>query len=465
MSCSVLIIEDDRLQAKNLTTYLTRRGYEVQTAHTGTAGLELLERFRPDFALGALALPDIGGVEVLLRIRTTEPHVRAIMMTGTGSVQAAVDAMKAGAYDYLTKPLALKELQILLQKAAEESKRENALSYYQHKEANQSGLDKIIGKSPAIAAIKGRIRQFVQAEFKLADHEPPTVLITGETGTGKELVARAFHFEGPRRDQPFVELNCATIPPHLLEAELFGYERGAFTDAKERKLGLVDAANGGTLFLDEIGEMELGLQAKVLSLLENRRIRRIGSLQEHDVDLKIVAATNRDLDARIQSGEFRSDLYYRLRVIQITLPPLRERGEDVLELAELFLDFHKSRYGKHALRLAAAAREKLCNHAWPGNIRELRNIMEQAVLLAEGDTLGPEHLLINADQPGALDSQSSSHKYAADRESLDLEVHEIRLLKEALSRSNGNVTKAARLLGLTRDTLRYRLAKYEIDPS
>ena len=456
MTASVLIIEDDHTLSKNINTYLTRNGYQGEVAATGAKGLELVEKLRPDVALIDLMLPDMSGIELLMRIRSIEPHTLIIMMTGAGSVQAAVEAMKAGAYDYLSKPLVLKELKLLLDKATKAQKQASALSYYHDREAVQSGLAKIIGESPNIRELKAKIAQFVAAENQLSDQEPPTVLVTGETGCGKELVARAFHFEGPRRNQPFVELNCASIPAHLLEAELFGYERGAFTDAKQRKVGLVDTANGGTLFLDEIGEMEPALQAKLLTLLENRRIRRLGSVQEHEVNVRIIAATNQDLDAQVRAGAFRSDLYYRLRVIHVHVPPLRERGSDVRLLAESFLRHHAHRYRKPDLTLSAGALDKLQRYPWPGNVRELRNAMEQAVLLCSGETIQPEHLLVG-NPSGPL---PSSEPAPSTEPSLNIEDHEIQLIRAALERTGGNVTKAAELLGLSRDTLRYRLSKH-----
>jgi two-component system response regulator AtoC len=470
MSCAVLVIEDDRILSKNLSTYLSRHGYEVQVASTGAEALAQVETLRPDCVLVDLMLPDMTGIEVLTRIRAQAPDTRIVMMTGSGSERVAVEAMKAGAYDYLTKPLVLKELKRLLDKVVEEEKRAGILSYYHHREADQSGLSKIIGESPGIHELKQRIRHFVEAEATLGNQELPTVLITGETGTGKELVARAFHFEGPRRDMPFVELNCAAIPAHLVEAELFGYERGAFTDAKERKIGLVEAANGGTLFLDEIGEMAPALQAKLLSLLENRRVRRIGSVHEHDVDVRIIAATNRDLEQQVREGSFRSDLYYRLRVIQIAVPPLRERGADIEVLAETFLRWHGARYGRRNLQFSAQALNKLRGYRWPGNVRELRNTVEQAVLLSVTPVIDAAHLAIGQSPSDAVaasrgEAEPGDGTSRVEIRTLNLEQNERRLIEKALSLTDGNVSQAAQLLGLSRDTLRYRLSKYRIKKS
>lgn len=460
MTTSVLVVEDDDSLRKNLCTYLARHGYTAEAAATGGEGLASVEHLRPDIVLLDLNLPDMGGIELLMRIRSSEPHTIIVIMTGAGSIQAAVDAMKAGANDYLSKPLVLKELKLLLDKLLQSRKQASALSYFIDREAGLSGVEKIIGTSPAITEIKQRIRQFIDAEGQLADQEPPSVLITGETGCGKELVARAFHFEGPRREQAFIELNCASIPAHLLEAEMFGYERGAFTDAKQRKIGLAEAATGGTLFLDEIGEMEPNLQAKLLTLLENRRVRRLGSLQEHEVNVRIVAATNQDLDEKVRSGAFRSDLYYRLRVIHIHVPPLRERSGDVRLLAETFLSIHAGRYRKPDLQFSDGAMNKLLDHHWPGNVRELRNTLEQAVLLCTGgSTLTADQILIGQEIMPVNRSRPSPTE---DPASLNLQDAEIRLVRQALERTQGNITQAASLLGLTRDTLRYRLSKYGI---
>jgi len=315
MSHAVLIIDDEETLARNIRTYLTRHGYEARIAGSGEEGLAALDSFNPDLVLLDFQLPGMDGLEILRRIRTAARHVKVVMMTAHGGVPVAVDAMKAGAYDYLTKPLALSELKLLLDKAIGQEQLEGALAYYQNRQAERSGLNKLLGESPPMQALKRKIQQFIDAEERLTEGEPPAVLITGETGAGKELVARAFHFEGPRRDRPFVELNCASIPTPLLEAELFGFERGAFTDAKERKLGLVETANGGTLFLDEIGEMEPVLQAKLLKLLEDRRLCRLGGLRDQKVDIRVIAATHQPLEERVRQGSFRSDLFFRLRII------------------------------------------------------------------------------------------------------------------------------------------------------
>jgi transcriptional regulator with PAS, ATPase and Fis domain len=313
-------------------------------------------------------------------------------------------------------------------------------------------------------ALKQTIAQLVQAESQMRDADGPAVLVLGETGTGKEVVARALHFNGPRRDKPFVELNCAALPAQLLESELFGHERGAFTDARERKLGMVETAEGGTLFLDEIGDMDIALQAKLLKLLEEKSVRRIGSLREQRVDVRIVAATHRPLEALVREGRFRADLYFRLGVVQLRLPPLRERGADILLLARHFLQHHAARYGKPAPALDKAAEAVLLEYSWPGNVRELRNMIEQAVLLNTGSVISAPQLTLS--RLGSTSSSTPDHADAAANRAppeLTLPEMERQALVKALQVAEGNVTRAARDLGISRDTLRYRIEKYGLD--
>ncbi len=465
MPNAILIIDDEATLAKNIKTYLSRHGYDAQVAASGEEGLAQLDGFKPDVVLLDYQMPGLNGLEVLRRIRAEAPHIKVIMLTGHGGVEVAVEAMKAGAYDYLTKPVVLGELKLLLDKTVGQERLESALTYYQNRQAKQSGLSKLLGESPPMLALKRKIQQFIEAEQRLVDGEPPAVLITGETGTGKELVARAFHFEGSRRNKPFVEINCAAIPAQLLETELFGFERGAFTDARERKLGLVETANGGTLFLDEIGEMELPLQAKLLKLLEDKTVRRLGNLRDQKVDIRIIAATNQSLEERVRQGQFRSDLFFRLRIIHIGLPPLRERDEDIILLARAFLDNHGNRYGKTGLRFTPAAEQALRHYGWPGNVRELRNGIEHAVLLTETALIEPQHLALCpalTPAPSACAAGGVLPCQHFPQEGVNLERMEQDLLVQALQHTGWNVSRAAKLLGLSRDTLRYRMEKYRL---
>lgn len=329
MGNAVLIIEDEVTLAKNIRRYLERAKHDVQVCTSGEEGLARFDSFQPDIVLLDYRLSGVDGLEVLRDIRNRDADVKIIFMTAHGNVQTAVDAMKAGANEFLTKPVALAELKLLVEKAVGQKQLEGTLSYYHGKDARHGGLAAVLGKAPAIEDVKQRVRRMLTVEAGLKNEVPPSVLITGETGTGKELFARAIHFDGARRNNAFVEVNCASLPAQLVESELFGYERGAFTDAKGRKLGLVEAAEGGTLFLDEIGEIGHDVQVKLLRLLEDRRMRRLGSVRDRAVDVRVVAATNRNMEEHVQSGAFRSDLYFRLRVVELNVPPLRERGDDV----------------------------------------------------------------------------------------------------------------------------------------
>lgn len=467
MAYGILIIEDEATLAKNMKTYLERHGYEARIAQSAEEGFQQLETFKPDIILLDLRLPGLNGLEALARIRQNSPEVKIVMITAHGNIETAVEAMKAGAYDFLSKPLVLAKLKVLLDKAVGQSRLEGALSYYHEKEAGGSGLASLLGDAPPMRALKNQIEQIIESEKRLKEGEPPAVLITGETGTGKELAARALHYNGPRKEAPFIEINCASIPGPLLEAELFGYERGAFTDAKERKIGLFEAADGGTLFLDEIGEIEISLQAKLLKALEDKVIRRLGNLRELKVDVRVITATNRSLEEAVREGRFRSDLFFRLRILHLELPPLRNRGRDILLLANHFLKIQSRRYGKPGLRFTQETEKALLDYSWPGNVRELRNMIEQIVLLSRQETIEPDQLAM---VPGLAKTnreegeRRDGGRLLLPRQGISLEEVERDLVLQALEQTAWNVTQAAKRLGLTRDTLRYRMEKHRIEP-
>ena len=465
MSAAILIVEDEAILAKNIATYLTRHGYAAVIAGSGEEVLQRLDELRPDVVLADYALPGINGVEVLRRVKAFDVGIPFVLMTGHGSEKVAVEAMKAGANDYLIKPVVLSEVKLLLEKLLGQERLEGELGYHRRRMAAEGNLDGLIGKSPALQNLKDSIRQLLAAEAGMVDGPPPAVLITGETGTGKELVARALHFEGVRKDHPFVELNCSTIPADLLEAELFGYERGAFTDARQRKLGLIEAAENGTLFLDEIGDLDLRLQVKLLKLLEDKIVRRLGSVREQKANVRVIAATNRDLEAAVRKGEFRADLLFRLNIVHIHVPPLRERAGDVALLADHYLAAHRRRYQKGPLALSAEARAAMVEYYWTGNVRELKNVLEQAVIVARGSAIAPEDLRLSTTlrlqtTAAVIDSAGSTVAGAADE--LNVVIAERELLVRALAQTEWNVTRAARLLGISRDALRYRIDKFNL---
>lgn len=476
MSYGVLIIEDEKVLAKKIAKYLTLKSFDVRVMHNGQEGLEEMARFFPEAILLDYNLPgEMDGLQVLEKIHQFDKGIKVILMTGQGNVRLAVDAMKAGAYDYLSKPVVLSELKMLLDKVLQQNIHDGELSYYHDKEATRSGLDQIIGAAPATTEMKNQIRRIIDATSGLQGDSPPSILIHGETGTGKELVARALHYSGARSNKPFIELNLAAIPAHLLESELFGYEKGAFTDARERKPGLVEAANGGTLFLDEIGELDLAAQVKLLKLLEDRSVRRIGSLRDYAVDIQVITATNRSLENMVQDASFRQDLFYRLNTLRITVPPLRDRAGDAVLLAGFFIEQFGRKYNKPNLRLGDGAATKISACQWPGNIRELRNLMEQAVLHCEGNEVQAAHISIPqpaavpiAAIPPAAPAVAMSLGETAALGSLDatsddrLADQERLLIETTLQQVNGNISETARRLGITRDRLRYRLKKYNL---
>jgi len=455
MSYALLIIEDEVILAKNLRIYFERAGYEVRAAASAEEGLREFERFRPDVVLLDYQLPGMNGIEMLTALRKTDPQLKVILLTGQGNIDLAVKAMKLGATDFLTKPVGLEAIRLLIEKLFSEERTAQALSYYRERESRDSGLSLLLGESAPMLELKAMARRLLAAEAALGDDEPPAVLITGETGTGKEVLARALHYDGPRSPGPFIELNCGTIPQQLLESELFGHERGAFTDAKAKKIGLVEAAEGGTLFLDEVGDMGLDLQVKLLKLLEDKIVRPVGSVRGRKVNVRVIAATHQPLQQLIADGRFRSDLYFRLRIVELALPPLRERGADIQLLARHFLAQQAARYGKAGLRFSAEAEAALLHQRWPGNVRELRNLIEQTVLLATEPVIQAGHMAFHgmpepaAPAPGGL-PEPSPHLDQVERD----------LIVQALERCAWNITRAARELGISRDTLRYRMEKH-----
>jgi DNA-binding NtrC family response regulator len=456
---SILVVEDEILLARQLARSLEAGGHEVRTAPTGTGGLEALRADLPDLVLLDLRLPDRSGLDVLTDIQAESPGLPVVLMTAHGSVRDAVDAMRRGAADYLQKPLDLDELSLLVERVLSRQRERRELTYLRERE--RGAPDGVVGRDPRIAALFEQIDRLREAG--LPPGRRPAILLTGETGTGKGILARAIHAR--LGDGPFLEVNCSAMPASLIEAELFGHERGTFTDAKASRTGLFEAANGGTLFLDEIGELEPGLQAKFLTAIEDKRIRRLGSTRDRAVDVQVIAATNRDLDAAVASGAFRADLLHRLRVLAFEVPPLRERGDDLLRLARHFAAELGQLYGGAPRSLAPDAEAALRGYAWPGNVRELRNVLERAVLLhrepeIRAAALGP---LGRGAAAAAPEVAAPAGSFALPERGIDLQEVERDLIRQALERTDGNRTRAATLLGLTRDTLRYRLEKHGIE--
>jgi DNA-binding NtrC family response regulator len=466
MAHLALIIEDEAILANAIAHYLERHGFSTVSARTGEDGLRLAEETSPDVAIVDIRLPGIDGLEVLRQLRAGSPATQVIVTTAHASVASALEAMKLGAFDYLTKPVDLDELQVVVDKAVSDLRVRRELSYLKRRDASGGRVSEIIGASAPMQALRAQIERIAALEG--ADGAaPPTVLICGETGVGKEMVARAIHYQSARAAGPFIEINCAAIPATLLEAELFGYEKGAYTDAKAGKPGLFEAADGGTLFLDEIGHMELAMQVKLLKAIEDKSVRRIGAVRPKTFNARIVAATNRDLQAAIADGAFRADLYYRIHALTIDVPPLRDRGGDILLLAQHFLDHFTRQWGLPPKTLPDDTQAPLLAYRWPGNVRELAHMMERAVLLHATPSITVEQLGLPAAKrrpaPVVVESDGTVRVDFSTGPIVFEEV-ERQLLVAALRAAGWNRGRAAELLGISRETLRYRVEKFDLRP-
>lgn len=450
---SILIVDDEALLARQVARSLSSSDHVVRVANSGREALELVREATPDLMLIDLRLPDASGLDVLKTAHELDDSIQAILMTAYGSVANAVEAMQQGAADYIQKPLDLDELRLLVARTLAQRSRDRELAY--HRGLARASRSEIIGDDPKLLEIFEQIERL--SVVGLPPSKRPTIVITGETGTGKGMFARAIH--ELLGGGPFIAANCTAMPETLIEAELFGHERGSFTDAKAARSGLFEAAEGGSIFLDEVGHASLEMQAKLLKVLEEKRIRRIGSTRDREVDVHVIAATNRDLDEAVESGHFRRDLLHRLRVISFEVPPLRERPGDIAALADHFCESVARLYGRD-IRLSPAAHRRLAEYPWPGNVRELRNVIERAVLLERRDELSGETLERLLDPTTAQAKERDPFILPAG--GIDLAQLERSMIQQALQLTGGNQTRAAKLLGLTRDTLRYRLEKFEI---
>jgi len=448
---NILVTEDERSQREIIALILRAEGYEVGLASTAKEALEKFKGGEYDLILTDLKLPDTEGLGIVHRLFEMNPVACVIIMTAYGSIDSAVEAMKRGAMDYITKPLERDQLLIAVKRAFEKIHlvRENRLLHQQLEE--KFHIDNMIGNHPKM--------QEVFAVVKKISNSTATVLINGESGTGKELLARAIHYNSARKHKPFQAINCAAIPDTLIESELFGYEKGAFTGASHRRTGLFESADGGTLFLDEIGDLSSHLQGKLLRALQERRIRRLGGSEETEIDVRVIAATNKRLEQEIRREHFREDLYYRLNVISITMPSLRERSTDIPELVRHFIQIYNRETGKKISGLTHEAMRKLLEYTWPGNVRQLSSSIERAVLLCDGDMIGisdlpPEILLIPSPMAGL--------ELRLPPSGISLDELERELILKAMEQSEWTIMKAAKLLGLTYKTLQYRLEKHGI---
>ena len=447
----VLVVDDEENLRRVTQLKLQQAGYEATTACDGAQAMELLSRNPQDLIITDLKMPGMSGVELLRRVKADYPEVIVIVVTAFGTIESAVEAMRLGAYDYIIKPVNSEALKLVVSRALEHHRLQEEVSNLRSVIDRKYGFENIVGKSKKLLAMLDNAARAAQSDS--------TVLILGETGTGKELLAKAIHFNSPRRDRPLIVINCGAIPKELLESELFGHTKGAFTGAVVNKKGKIEMADQGALFLDEIGEMPLELQVKLLRLIQEREIEKIGSASPTKVNVRIIAATHRDLQAMVENGTFREDLYYRLAVIPLTLPPLRERPDDIPELVAIFFNKFKDRLNRPVLKLSPSLMPYFSNHRWPGNVRELENVVERLVVLAPGDEITvadlPEFLRRERQPLEAIQLELPP-------EGISLEAVERELVVRALQRFNWNQTRAAEYLDLSRKVLIYRMEKFNL---
>jgi two-component system NtrC family response regulator len=447
----ILVVDDDESLRRVTQVQLQQSGYDVTTASEGNEALGVLERFPADLVITDLKMPGMSGLELLTKVRRDYPEIVIIMVTAFGTIENAVEAMRAGAYDYITKPVQVEELRMTVSRALEHLELQQEVRNLRSSLDKKYGFENILGRSNVLLSVLDMASRAAQTSS--------TVLVRGETGTGKELLAKAIHFNSPRKDRPFVTINCGAIPKDLLESELFGHVKGSFTGAVGHKKGKAEAADGGTLFLDEIGELPAELQVKLLRLLQQGEVEKVGATETTHVDVRIIAATNRNLQAMIEDGAFRDDLYYRLAVIPLELPPLRERPDDVPELAEFFFVRAKEKHGRQDLSLPPALLPYFCGYRWPGNVRELENVIERMVVLCRG-----AEITLN-DLPESLRRERPTLEVLhldLPPQGISLEAVEKELILRALQKSDWNQTRAARYLDLSRKTLIYRMEKFNI---
>jgi len=455
MHFKILVIDDEPILRDSLEVALKTSGYDVLTARTGEEGLDQFQKENPDLVLLDHWLPGINGDEVLRRIKEKDPEIPIIIMTAQGSIEMAVNSMKMGAFDFLVKPFELDQVEDLIKKGLDRVRLKKEVEWLraQYQEKFRSG---------GIIGVSQKMKEVLELAEKVAQGSETTVLIEGETGTGKELLAEYIHFLSPRSSFPFIPINCGAIPKDLFESELFGYEKGAFTGASEKgKMGKVEASDKGTLFLDEVGELSPSAQVKVLRVLEEKEYFKVGGVEKKKADIRIIAATNKDLESEIKKGNFRDDLYFRLNVVKIEIPSLRERKEDILPLFRFFVERFNEQFKKRFVQISKEAEERILSYPWLGNIRELRNTVERIILLEKGDTILGKHLTFLMDKEGQVE-EKIEFKPVIPSQGIVLDDVEKQYIIEALKIKKGNKIQAAKMLGISRSALFYRMQKYGI---
>ncbi len=450
----ILIVDDEKLMRWSLSQKLSEWNLDAVTAEDGKTALNLIPQEMPDLIMLDNKLPDKKGTDLLKEIKSKWPELPVVMITAYGVVDDVVTAMRRGAYDFITKPIDYTKLQSTIKNAIETASLRKEVAYYKEKVKNKFDLSQII-------AVSQKMKQIMDMSKKIAQSEASIVLLQGESGTGKDLLAQAIHNFSRRKDASYLAINCSAIPENLLESELFGYEKGAFTDAKQQKKGLAELADEGTLFLDEISTLSIYLQAKILRFLETQTFKRIGGLKDIEVDLRIIAATNQDLETAVNEGHFRQDLLYRLNVCPIYIPPLRDRVDDIIPLAENFVSEQNIKFRKNIKGLDKMAQKTFLQYDWPGNVRELKNAIERAMIFEDEAVITTKYLPI---QPGVLSRVKTFHMNKLSNEGMGLLDLEKNMILNALKKTKGNKSQAAKFLDITRDTLRYKIKKFSIQP-
>jgi len=453
----ILIVDDEKLIRWSVRQRLNEWDLEVVEAEDAREALRIFPQESPDLVILDVNLPDEKGTELLKQFRNAVPELPVVMITAYGSIDDAVSSMRSGAYDFITKPIDFLKLQNTIQNALEAVSLKEEIAYYKEREQERSDPGKIVAADPAM-------REVMQFTRTIAESEAAIVLLQGESGTGKDLLAQTIHHSSRRRAGPYLVINCSAIPENLLESELFGYEKGAFTDAKQQKKGLAELAHTGTLFLDEISTLSLPLQPKLLRFLESQTFKRVGGLRDIEVDLRVIAATNQDLEAASLNGEFRRDLFFRLNVCPIHIPPLRDRMDDILPLSRHFIQEYNLKFRKNIKGLNKQAERMFLDYLWPGNVRELKNALERAMIFEKGRYITTSYLPFRPDRSGEATSTSSRAPVGRTDAgtTMNLEKMERELLIKALRKASGNKSQAARILGITRDTLRYKIQKWDL---
>jgi len=448
----ILVVDDEHFITFTLKQHLEQEGYEVFTAPSAEEGLEIYKAEIPDVLILDVQLPGMSGLELLATLKKIYPENIVIIITAFGDIETAVRAIKSGAYDFVEKPFDLNRVSIIIKKALETIDLRREVNYLREEKQHYFGFENIVAHSDIMKDIINLVR-------KISESDANTIIIRGESGTGKNLIAKAIHYHSARASGPFIEITATAIPDTLFESELFGYEKSAFTDAKSLKKGLVEIAREGTIFFDEIGDLKPSTQAKLLRFIEDKSFKRVGGLKDIHVNVRIIAATNKDLEQAVREGAFRSDLYYRLRVIPILIPPLRERKDDIVPIAMHCINLFNKEFKKNLTSISPEAQELLLNYPWFGNIRELKNVMERICLLEKTDVIYPEHIPPEiAEYKNTISEEQTPLDIPA--EGLSLKGVEKELVIKALENTNGNQTRAAKLLGISRDALRYKMQKF-----